>query len=309
MPLDKQSQAMVDQLNAPEAPKIEKLAPPQARETFNKVWPTLGGTPAPVAKIENREIPGPAGKIPVRIYTPEGPGPFPVLVYFHGGGWVICSLDTHEPVCRALTAGAGCVTVSVDYRLAPEHKFPAAPNDSYAATKWVADNAASLNCNPAHLAVGGDSSGGNLAAVVCLMARERGGPKIAFQLLIYPATDSSFEQASHRELAEGYFLTRSRMMWFYGHYLTDQDKLNPYACPLRANDLKGLPPALVITAEFDPLRDEGEDYGRRLRAAGVPVTVSRYDGTIHGFISMAGVIDKGKRGLEEASAALRTYLR
>jgi acetyl esterase len=229
-----------------------------------------------------------------------------VLVYFHGGGWVIGDIDTHDNTCRELTNAAGCVVVSVDYRLAPEHKFPAPLEDCYAATAWVAEHAANLGADPARLAVGGDSAGGNLAAAVCLLARERGRRTIVHQLLIYPVTDHDYFTASYRDNAEGYLLTREAMEWFWNHYLrTPADGKDPLASPLRSNNLSGLPPATVITAEFDPLRDEGEAYGHRLRGAGVEATVTRYDGMIHGFFGLGAVLAQGKKAMEEAAERLR----
>ena len=261
--------------------------------------------PEQVARVENRTIPGPAGEIPVRIYTPQGSGPFPALVFFHGGGWVICNLDTHDGTCRSLANGAGCVVVSVDYRLAPEHKFPAAPEDCYAATQWVAKNAAELNVDASHIAIGGDSAGGNLTAVVAQMARDQGDPHLVFQLLIYPATNFRMDTPSIEENATGYFLTKDDMIWFMNHYLNgEEDKTNPLASPMLASDLSNLPPALIITAQYDPLRDEGELYGQKLKEAGVPVTISRYEGVIHGFVGSIPS-DKGKLAEAEASAALR----
>jgi acetyl esterase len=244
--------------------------------------------------------------MPVRLYTPPGRGPFPVLVYFHGGGWVIGNIAAYDPTCRALTNAAGCVVVSVEYRLAPEHKFPAAPEDCYAALQWVATNAAAINGEPARLAIGGDSAGGNLTAVVAQMARDRGGPPLVYQVLVYPVTDYNYNTASYRENADGYLLTRDAMGWFWNHYLRSQaDGSNPLASPLRAPNLRGLPPALVLTAEFDPLRDEGEAYAARLQETGVPVTLKRYDGMIHGFFSLGTVLDQGKQAMADAAAALR----
>ena len=208
-------------------------------------------------------IPGPDGPLGVRIYAPDAAAPLPVLVYFHGGGWVLGNLDTSDAQCRSLTNAIGCVTVSVDYRLAPEARFPAAVEDCYAATRWVADNASELGCDSKRVAVGGTSAGANLAAVVPLMARDRGHPSLAYQVLVYPITDGSMDTSSYRENAEGYFLTAGAMAWFWKHYINDdRDRSHPYAAPLNAADLSGLPPALVITAEYDPLRDEGEAYAR-----------------------------------------------
>jgi acetyl esterase len=223
---------------------------------------------------------------------------------------VIGNIDSHDALCRKLTNAIGCVTVSVDYRLAPEAKFPAAAEDCYAATQWVSEHAAPLGCDPKRLAVCGDSAGGNLAAVVPLMARDRGKPPIAFQVMLYPCTDGSLESGSMRELAEGYFLTRGAMNWFWNHYVRDHnDRTNPYAAPIHAPELKGLPPALIITAEYDPLRDEGEAYAAKLRTAGVPVTLTRYEGTIHGFVSMADSLDKGKEAINEVVSTLKAVFR
>ena len=307
MPLDQQTQAVLDMMAAVGAAPMNNLSVADARAVILEMA-AMGGEAEPVGKIEDREIPGQEGKIPVRIYTPEGKGPFPVLVFFHGGGWVIGNIESHDTTCRVLTNAAGCVTVSVDYRLAPEHKFPAAPEDCYTATKWVADNATTFNGDPTRIAVGGDSAGGNLAAVVPLMARDRGGPNLVYQLLIYPATDYYLPGTpSIQENGDGYLLTRDDMIWFLGHYLSSEaDIKHPYAFPLQAKELSGLPPAMVITAEFDPLRDEGEMYAVQLKQAGVVVTATRYHGTIHGFVSLAGMIDQGKKALADAAAGLRS---
>lgn len=261
---------------------------------------------APVARVENRAVPGPAGDIPVRIYYPSEQTPLPVLVWYHGGGWVLGSLDGSDHTCRELANTAGCIVVSVDYRLAPEHKFPACPDDCEAAYSWVCENAASLGGDPRRVAVGGDSAGGNLAAVVSLRARDGGRPLPVFQLLIYPVTDSDFTRPSYVSNAEGYQLTLVSMQWFWEQYVSSVEEMeHPHAAVLRAADLHGLPPALIVTAEFDPLRDEGEAYGQRLREAGVPATISRYDGMIHGFFGQFTVIDKGRVAMHEASEALK----
>ncbi len=305
MPVDPQVQAYLDQRASLNMPPMSSMTPEAVRQ---RVVMELAMVPEgePVAHVENRTIPGPVGKIPVRIYTPEGDGPFPVLVFFHGGGFVICNLDTHDSRCRSLANGAGCVVVSVDYRLAPEHKFPAAPQDAYAATKWVAEHAAEINGDASRLAISGESAGGNLTAVVTQMARDQGGPRLVFQLMIYPVTNFLAETASLKENSEGHGLSRDDIAWFNNHYLnSNDDKLNPLASPMLTRDLSGLPPALIITAEYDPLRDEGEEYGRLLKQAGVPVTVSRYDGMIHGFFGMAYIFDKAKEAFAEASQALR----
>ncbi len=303
MPLDQQARRVLDQLAALGLPPNHTVSPQQARINMNSRPQSAGPE---VARVEDRAIPGPGPDVPVRIYTPDGRGPFPILVWFHGGGWVVGDLDTADGTARRLTAQTGCVVVSVDYRLAPEARFPAAAEDCYAVTQWVATNAAGIDADPGRIAVGGDSSGGNLAAVVSLMARDRGVSPPVFQLLVYPVIARDFDTGSYRQNGEGYGITRDSMKWYWDLYLTeDADASNPYAAPLLANDLSGLPPALVITAEFDPLCDEGEAYAQRLQEAGVAVTYSRYDGMIHGFFGMPAFIDRGRIAVGEASAALK----
>ncbi len=303
MPLDPQAQQVLDMINS--APPLDLAGDPaEARAFFDQMNVPTAATP--VARVEDRTIPGPGGDLPVRIYTPEDSGRHPALVYFHGGGFVIGSLDTHDGTCRDLARGAECVVVSIDYRLAPENPFPAAPEDCYAATAWVAEHAEEIGADPARVAVGGDSAGGNLAAVVALMARDRQGPSLVHQLLIYPVTDHAFGTDSYTENAEGYMLTLPMMEWFWNHYLADPDQGNdPLASPLRAGSLLGLPPATVITAEFDPLRDEGEAYATRLGEAGVKTGLTRYDGVFHGFFGMGALIDTGAQAMDDACAALR----
>jgi acetyl esterase len=266
----------------------------------------LQGSPAPVAKVEEMTIPGPAGEIPIRVYWPEEDGPLPVVVYYHGGGWVIGDLDTSDSLCRLLANGASAVVVSVDYRLAPEHPFPAAVDDSYAALEWVSENAAKLNADPSRIAVGGSSAGGNLAAAVALAARDRGGPGLAHQVLIYPATNLfELNTESHRNFANDYGLTREHVEFFRESYLPEaQDRRNPYASPLLAESLEGLPPATVITAGFDVLRDEGIAYAERLEAAGVPAAAVNYPTMIHGFVAMDRLFGDAGEAIDEAAAAL-----
>ena len=259
-----------------------------------------------VAEVRDRVVPGPHGEFPVRVFTPEGTGPFPVYVYFHGGGWWMGNIAITESECRHVVRDVGCVVVSIDYHLAPEHKFPIPLEDCYAATTWVVEHAAELAVDPERVAVGGGSAGGNLAAAVALMARDRGGPKLLLQVLDAPATDSGMKTPSMEENAQGYLLTKEAMQQFWDRYLRGPDDArNPYASPAFAEDLSGLPPALVLTAEYDPLRDEGEEYGRRLQAAGVPTTVSRYDGMIHGFTFFTKVLPEAREGRTEVIAALR----
>jgi acetyl esterase len=305
MPLDPQAQAFLDQMVSLGGPQLHTLSPEHARKAFDKLAQLSGLKPEAVAKVEDRLIPGPGGQIPVRFYRPQGRAPFPVLVFFHGGGFVIGSIELYDEFCRALTNAACCIVISVGYRLAPEHKFPAAVEDCYAATKWVAVNAKAIGGDSMRIAVGGDSAGGNLAAVVALMARDKGTVPLVLQLLMYPATNLAHDTLSAQENANDYFLTRDDMFWFRSLYLnSDADRNNPYASPLRAQDLHWLPPALVITAEYDPLRDEGEGYATRLREAGVTTTCTRYNGMIHLFLSLP--FDQAKKGRQEITAALRS---
>lgn len=311
MPLDPQTKTLLEQMAL--APAWYELPLDEVRKQRVLLAPTMNGAPEAVRKVENRRIAGPAGEIPIRIYTPEGTSPFPILIYFHGGGWVLSNLDTHDMLCRKFTNRIGCIVVSVDYRLAPEHKFPAAVEDSYAAVQWVAENAHTFGGDPSRIAVSGDSAGGNLSAVVTLLARNLHGPSLAYQFLIYPATDyfgDAIKRSSYRENGDGYFLTITGIERFLDHYLVkEEDGKDMRFAPLRAESLKDLPPALIITAEYDPLRDEGELYAQRLREAGVPVTLLRYDGMIHGFFTMSGVIDKANLAIDEASAIVREALR
>ena len=316
--LDPQLSPLVDAIaNNPAAAPTGNLAPATAREGYLALLAMLGPGEE-VAHVENRAIPRPAGgDIPLRIYTPEGAGPFGVLVFYHGGGWVLGDLDSHDKECRALCNGAGCIVVSVQYRLAPEHPFPAAPEDAYAALKWVSDNAVEVGGDADRLAVGGDSSGGNLAAAVTLMARDRGGPALRFQLLIYPPTDcrSGDNYPSYTENATGPFLLRSlksTMDYFERHYFGEGDtsaaRHDPRASPLLAASHVGLPPALIVTAEFDMLRDEGEAYAQALEKAMVPVRLHRYEGMTHLFFQLSPIVKQGKELLREASTALREVI-
>ena len=306
--LDPTVRQLLEIIQAQGRPPIESLSPDDTRATIAEAMKPVAGSPEPVASIENLRIPGPGGDIPVRVYTPEGSAPRPGLVYFHGGGWVICDLDMYEVPCTAICRRSGATVVSVDYRLAPEHKFPAAVDDCYAATEWVAANAGRLGIDPKRLCVGGDSAGGNLAAVVALKSRDENGPAIALQAMVYPVTDiSSFDTASYHEFSDGYQLTKAGMEWFVNHYIArPEDVRNPHASPLLARDLRGLPPALVITAECDPLRDEGEAYAKRLQDAGVTVAAKRYAGMIHPFFSLAGVLPQAAEAYQQVADAVRS---
>jgi acetyl esterase len=305
MPLDPQTAAFLKQAADAGAPPIGSLPVAETREMLKTLF-IPPGPREPVKKIEDRVIDANGAKLPVRIYTPEAKGPLPILMFYHGGGWVIGDCETHDVPCRALANGAGCMVVSVDYRLAPEHKFPAAPEDCYAAAVWIAGHAAELGGDAKRIAVGGDSAGGNLSAAVAQMARDRGGPALEFQLLIYPVTSYEADTVSSKVNAEGYLLTKGAMEWFWGHYLgAGSDGAQPYASPLRATNFGNLPPAFVITAEFDPLRDEGAAYAEKMRRAGVTVKHSDYKGAIHGFFSLGHILDQGKTVMADACAELR----
>jgi acetyl esterase len=305
MPLDPQAQKIVDALAALNLKPVEESTPAEARESMKSRTAALGPV-EDVAAVADHRVPVAGGEIALRLYSPGGPGPHQALVFYHGGGWVIGDLDTHDGICRSLANAARCAVASVDYRMAPEHRYPVAAEDSYAGFQWVLGHAARLGIDPRRVAVGGDSAGGNLAAVVSLMARDRKAPAPIFQALVYPVTDCNLDTPSYRENATGYILTREGMRWFFGHYLAREEQgREPYASPLRATSLAGLPPALVQTAEYDPLRDEGEAYAARLRDAGVPVTVTRYPGVFHGFLRMTNILDKAKAARDEIAGALR----
>ncbi|MEK6226910.1 MAG: alpha/beta hydrolase [Chloroflexota bacterium] len=299
--LSPKARAIVDQIAA--LPQLPALTPVEAR---GRPVP-LEAAPEAVGSVTARAIPGPGGPLAIRIYRPKD-ALRAALVYFHGGGWVLGSLESADATCRALANRSRCVVISIDYRLAPESKFPAAVDDAYAATRWIADNASDLRIDPARIAVGGASAGGNLAAAVALVARERGGPKIAFQLLTVPVAELSSKAESHREFAEGYGLSAADMTWFGLHYVrTPADADDPRASVLRA-DLHGLPPAFVITAECDPLRDDGEAYADRLRELGIAARYKRYPGMFHGFMSFPGVLPEAAQAFEDAGSALREAL-
>ncbi len=304
MPLHPQAQAVVDALAALNAPPLSTLSVPEARA--RNVARREAIPPGPdLHRVEDREIDGPGGAISVRVFWPTGKSGLPVLVWFHGGGWVVGSVDGSDHTARYLAQAAGCIVVSVDYRLAPEHPAPAAYDDCYAATVWAAEQAAALGGDASRLAVGGDSAGGNLAAAVSQMARDRDGPRLTHQLLVYPVIDHD-ETASYEQNAEGYLLTRDSMRWYWNHYAPEGvDRTNPYLSPIRAESLEGLPPAHVITAEFDPLRDEGNAYAAALRAGGVPVVSKTYEGQIHGFFGMPHALDDARQAISEAGAELR----
>ena len=303
MPVHPQAQAMIDRTLALNLPPASQMTIKQLRDNARERSAALSRDD--VASVREYRVPSVNGDVLVRVFTPTGTAPMPALVYFHGGGWVTGDVDTHEGICRTLANAAGCVVASVDYRCAPEFTFPTAADDAYAATAWVAREAVALGVDAGRVAVCGDSAGGNLAAVVALMARDRGGPRLTFQALVYPVTDCDFDTVSYRENADGYLLTRDSMRWYWDQYAPGAfDRTNPYAAPMRAASLAGLPPALVITAEYDPLRDEGEAYATRLAAAGVPVSHTRYPGMIHAFFRFTDSIDAARAAVAEVVAAL-----
>ena len=311
-----QMQAVLDQLAALGPKPIVTLTPQEAR-----VQPSPGDAvkallkkqgkdtdPEPVGQVKDMDIPGPTGKIPVRTYTPKGNGPFPVLVYWHGGGWVLADLNTYDASARALCNAAGCVVVSCDYRHAPEHPFPAAADDAFAAYQWVLGHAADLGGDPKKVAVAGESAGGNLAAVTCLRARDRNVAAPVYQVLIYPVTNNDFDTPSYREHGDAKPLNVKMMKWFFAHYLGNQPSVarHPYAFPLQAADHQKLPRATIITAEIDPLRSDGKMYADKLEKAGVKVTYQNFEGVPHEFFGMGAVVDDAKKAVAKAAEGLKT---
>ena len=303
MPLAPEYEAMLTEAAAAGAPPMTELSAPEARAMYQAMRPA--NPELTVGSVSDLTIPGPAGDIPVRVYSPPGEGPFPVLMNFHGGGWVIGDLVTADVVSRDFCTTANCVTVAVDYRLAPEHPYPAAAEDCIAATRWIGANMSAVNGN-GKLAVTGESAGGNLAAVVAQAAQAAGGPEICFQLLAYPVVDHDMSRKSYVDNAEGYLLTTDTMHWFWNHYCPDVATRNePTASPLRAASLAGQPPAMVVTAEFDPLRDEGKAYADALAEAGVATTYLCADGLIHDFFATATLLPCSRPPFETACAALK----
>jgi acetyl esterase len=306
--LTRQARELLDQLQSMGDP-VETLTPEQARRASDERRARTQVVAEPVAEVVDRTIERPGGPLGVRIYRPDRSATLPVLVFFHGGGWVLCDLDSHDPVCRALANQVGCVVVSVDYRRAPESRYPAAVEDAYAATRWVARHADELGVDPDRLVVMGDSAGGNLAAAVALMARDRGGPRIAYQVLVYPITDHDFHTGSYRDFGVDHYLTTAAMRWYWDQYAPAlADRNQPYLSPLRADDLLALPPALIVTAECDPLRDEALAYALRLREAGTAVEQTTYEGMFHGFFTLTATLDGTRRAVSDVVRALRKRL-
>jgi acetyl esterase len=307
MPLAPSAAALLDSLAAAPSTPLEEMTVEQAREA-TALLAAVAGEPGELVDAEDTTVPGPAGDVPVRIYRPAGDGPRPTIAWFHGGGWVCGGVDQSDTTCRRLAAAARAVVVSVEYRRAPEAPFPAPLDDCRAATRWCAERVDELGGDRRRLVVGGDSAGGNLAAAVALAARDE-GPAVALQVLVYPVTDATCSSPSHAENGSGYLLTNAGMRWFWDHYLGDRGADagdDPLASPLCAPDLSGLPPAVVLTAEFDPLRDEGEAYARRLADAGVDVSCTRYDGMLHGFFGMGLLFEEAGRAMDEVADAVRS---
>jgi acetyl esterase len=300
--LDPRLQAYVDRARTAPSPADVPLA--ALRSGYVAELPEIWGVPEAVDEVVDLLIPGPGGDLPVRVYRPRTTELLPALVWFHGGGWVVGNLETHDPLSRAIANRAPCVVVAVDYRLAPEHPFPAALEDAWVATEWVAEEALGLGVDASRIAIGGDSAGGNLAAAVALHAR-RGALPVALQVLVYPVTDFDLESESYRRLGTGLNLTREKMAWYWAQYLGSDDGTHADASPLRAADLRDVAPALVLTAELDPLVAEGEAYAERLRADGVAVSATRFDGMIHGFLRMPALVDDADRAIDAIAAAVR----
>jgi acetyl esterase len=305
--LDPQIQAMRDQRERDNVPPLYAMSLAEARAADLASIREGGGEPEPVYEVANLTITGPGGELPLRLYRPTSERPLPVLLYFFGGGWVLGTIDTADGVSRSLANSSGALVAVVGYRLAPEHRFPAAVGDCYAAVRWVAEHASEIGADPARIAVGGDSAGGNLAAGVALRARAE-GPALAGQLLVYPNTDQLADDQSMRAADDPFLFNRHSVAWYRQHYLADPgDAASPLASPLRAGSLAGLPPALVITAEYDPLRDQGEAYARRLASEGVQAELTRYPGMAHGFFTMIGTVDASRAAIKQAGSRLRAW--
>ncbi len=313
--LHPQAKALIDLLQIRGVPEMHTLSPDAARRLYRERRLMVQPDPPEVAQVQSLAASGPHGTIPLRLYRPlpasrgGAATPLPLLIYFHGGGWVIGDLDTHDTLCRELANGAGIAVISVDYRMGPEHRFPAAVDDCVAATRWIQAEAAKLGFNPQRVAVGGDSAGGNLATVVALTLRDAGGPPLAYQLLIYPSTDMRRISPSHTRNGQGYLLTSDTIAYFQGHYLPDAALEHDWrASPLLHPDLRNLPPALILTAGYDPLRDEGIDYAQRLTLAGNRATHIGFERQIHGFILMGRIIDEAVDAVAICAAQLRRAL-
>jgi len=307
MALDPQMAGLLAALNARGIPDMSRITATEFRAAADDK--RLAKESEPVKEVRDLEIPSAPGKIPARLYRPEQQAPLPLLVYFHGGGFVLGDIDSHDNLCRALANALPAVVLSVAYRLAPENKYPAAMDDAYTATRWAAEHADELGADPALLLVGGDSAGGNLAAATALRARDQQGPTIAHQLLLYPVCDNDLARNSYQRIGTGYFLDAEMMGWFWKQYLNSPaDAQQPFACPLKARNLEQLPPATIVTGEYDPLCDEGEAYAARLAEAGVSTRHLHVPGAIHGFLSFIGMAELSDRTLAATVAAVNQSL-
>ena len=306
MPLDPVAQKIVDTAKESGLPPVFAIPVEEARARMRASFVTTEA-PEPVGSVNDTFIPCEWGNMSIRIYTPVGEGTFPIFVFFHGGGWTLNSIETHDSVCRHITNLSECIVISVEYRLAPEFKYPAANDDAYAAVEWAINNASKINGDPKKIIVGGDSSGATQATVVCMMARDRGTLEIGYQVLVYPPTDYYDPGTkSYIENGYGYPIGRDFMVWVWDNFLPkDVDLNDPYVCPLRARNFSNLPPAIVLTGEFDPLRDEGEEYARKLQNAGVDVELKRYDGMLHGYIMQYRIMHQGQDALERIAAGIK----
>jgi len=310
MPLDRHAKRLLEMISAGRSEHVVQPTAESLRRSMLRLAEVADARRVPIGSVEDREAPTPEGRIAMRVYTPveADPGPLPCIIYFHGGTGVFCGIATHDGLCRLLANSSGCRVISIEYRLAPEHPFPAAIDDAVSVTRWIAENAAALDIDPARLVVAGDSAGGTLAAVLCHLAADVGAPQIALQLLLCPVTDLADETESRREFARGFFIERSTLAWAKKAYCGDADYSDPRVSPLRAPSLAGLPPAHIHTAEFDPMRDEGEAYARKLEAAGVPVRYECHAGMIHHFYCMAGAIPQARNVLASIGESVRHAL-
>jgi acetyl esterase/lipase len=306
--LDPEIQPILDMMNAAPGPPTHLVPVDQARAAHDSETAEMSGPGQEVAEIRELLAPGPAGPIPIRLFRPDREGALPLVAYLHGGGWVMGSLDGFDPVCRALANASGAIVASIDYRLAPEHPFPAAPDDVRAAVRWLAAQAAELGADPSRLGIAGDSAGGNLAAVTARRLRDEGDSPLRFQALVYPVCDSGLNTPTYRDKGEGFGLTALSMKRYWEFYLDGADGRQADASPLAVDDLSGLPPAFVLSVRDDVLCDEGESYARALEAAGVPVTLRRYDGAVHGFFRWLAKAELSRRAVAEVGAALRAGL-
>ncbi|WP_019412638.1 alpha/beta hydrolase [Paenisporosarcina sp. TG20] len=304
MPVNPKIQYFLEQMNTMPAASMDQITPEAMRSLENAQL--AAQQKETVEKVEDITIPLAGRNIPIRLYIPKGEGPYPALVFYHGGGWVLGSIESHDAICRELANLAACVVISVEYRLAPEHKFPSAVNDAYESLEWVASHAAELGIDPDRIAVGGDSAGGNLATVACLIAKERNGPHVVHQLLLYPSAGPATDYPSMAENGEGYLLTGEMMKWFQSHYLQNaEDRIHPYLSPILSDNLEGLPSTTILTAQYDPLRDVGIAYAEKLQSHGVEVFHKNYEDLIHGFANFTSFVPEARQAVVDGTEELK----